>query len=73
VPAVEHARRHGATTLEGYPVDAGAGRVPAGRANTGTVSMFTRAGFTLVATRQATPTARPRLIMRRELAPAGPG
>jgi GNAT superfamily N-acetyltransferase len=71
--AVEHARRHGATTLEGYPVDAGAGRVPAGRANTGTVSMFTRAGFTLVATRQATPTARPRLIMRRELAPAGPG
>ena len=71
--AVEHARRHGATTVEGYPVDAGAGRIPAARANTGTVSMFTRAGFTLVATRRATPTARPRLIMRRELAPPGPG
>lgn len=66
--AVEHARRHGARTLEAYPAETGGGRIPAGRANTGTVPMFTRAGFTLVTTRRAGPNTRPRPIMRRDLA-----
>jgi len=65
--AVEHARRHGARTLEAYPAETGGGRIPAGRANTGTVPMFTRAGFTPVITRRAGPATRPRPILRREL------
>lgn len=65
--AIAHARGHGASTVEGYPADTSGGRVPAAAANTGTVPMFERAGFRRVATRQATPTSRPRLIMRREL------
>ena len=43
--AVEHARARGATTLEGYPVDAADGRLPSSNVFTGTVTMFTRAGF----------------------------
>jgi GNAT superfamily N-acetyltransferase len=69
--AVEHARRHGATTLEAYPAQTGGGRLPAASANTGTVVMFERAGFQVVAIRRATPSSRPRLIMRRELAGSG--
>lgn len=67
--AVEHARRHGAPAVEGYPVDTGGGRVPAGSANTGTIGMFERAGFAVMATRRASPKSRPRPIVRRELAP----
>jgi GNAT superfamily N-acetyltransferase len=63
--AVEYAREHGATTVEAYPLGAH------GSSPTGTVSMFERAGFEVVATRQATASARPRQIMRRELARAG--
>lgn len=72
--AVEHARRHGATTVEAYPVDTGGGQVPAGRSvtsATGTVTMFERAGFELVATRTANARSRPRPIMRRELRAGG--
>ena len=43
--AVEHARLGGATTLEAYPVDASSGKRPAANLFTGTLSMFTRAGF----------------------------
>ena len=43
--AVEHARARGATTLEGYPVDAADGRLPSSKVFTGTVAMFARAGF----------------------------
>jgi GNAT superfamily N-acetyltransferase len=71
--AVAYAGRHGATMVEAYPVETGGGRVPAGSANTGTVPMFERAGFRAVASRRASPTARPRLVMRRELAGAAPG
>lgn len=58
--AVEYARRRGATTVEAYPMTAGS-------APTGTVSMFERAGFEVVATRQSTPSSRLRPIMRRDL------
>lgn len=43
--AMEHARARGATALEAYPVDAADGRRPAANLFTGTLSMFTRAGF----------------------------
>lgn len=44
--AVAHARAQGASALEGYPVDTSAGgRLPAAELYTGTVDLFTRAGF----------------------------
>ena len=60
--AVEHARARGARTLEAYPVDASDGRRPPAGLFTGTLSMFTNAGFTEV--------SRPRglqLVVRRSL------
>jgi GNAT superfamily N-acetyltransferase len=71
--AVGHARRHGAETLEAYPVETGGGRVPAASAFTGTVPMFERAGFQLVTIRRAAATSRPRPVMRRDLVPPRPG
>jgi GNAT superfamily N-acetyltransferase len=61
--AVAYAREHGATIVEAYPIDTGS-------APTGTLAMFERAGFEVAATRQATPAARPRPIMRLDLVPA---
>ena len=65
--AIEHARAHGATTLEAYPVDTGDGRLPSASVYKGTVSMFERAGFTVVARRQASAKSAPRPIVRLEL------
>jgi GNAT superfamily N-acetyltransferase len=65
--AIEHARANGATTLEAYPVDTGEGRLPSASVYKGTVSMLERAGFTVVARRQASATAAPRPIVRLEL------
>jgi GNAT superfamily N-acetyltransferase len=65
--AIEHARAAGATMLEAYPVDPGEARIPAANAYHGTLSMFRRAGFSVVATRQANGAARPRIIVRREI------
>ena len=59
--AVELARAHGATAVEGYPVDAGGARMPAALAYTGTLGMFERAGFSIV----AETTSRPHPGMRR--------
>ena len=67
--AVEHARAAGAEALEAYPVavPAGAG-IDAEAAFTGTLPMFERAGFTVVAERASDPSAsRPRVVVRREL------
>jgi GNAT superfamily N-acetyltransferase len=50
--AIEYARENGATLLEAYPVDTGDGRVPAADAYHGTLAMFERAGFSVVARRQ---------------------
>lgn len=50
--AVEYAREHGATAVEGHPVDVAslkAARVAGSAIYTGTVAMFTAAGFTEVA------------------------
>jgi GNAT superfamily N-acetyltransferase len=63
--AVEHAREHGATLVEGHPVDVAslkAARVSGSAIYTGTVAMFTAAGFTEVARTYPT-----RPVMRLEL------
>jgi len=66
---IAHARRHGATMLEAYPVDTSEGRIASANAFKGTLGMYLRAGFVEVARRQwnaATP-ARP--IVRMALSP----
>ena len=50
--AIEHARANGAKTLEAYPADTGGSRIPSPNAYKGTLSMFERAGFTVVARRR---------------------
>jgi GNAT superfamily N-acetyltransferase len=67
--AIAYARDNGATLLEGYPVDTGQGRVPAASAYQGTLPMFERAGFRVVARRQWNATAPIRPIVRLELTP----
>ncbi len=50
--AVEFAREHGATAVEGHPVDVAAlraARVGGSAIYTGTVAMFSAAGFTEIA------------------------
>jgi ribosomal protein S18 acetylase RimI-like enzyme len=64
--AVEYAREHGATAVEGAPVDPGAGRVDTGSAYTGVVAMFEAAGFTEIDRRG------PRPIYRRTFDAGGP-
>ena len=64
--AVEYSRAHGATTLEGYPVDTGGSRMASAAAYTGTTGMFERAGFEVASTTtsKAAP-GRPRVVVRR--------
>jgi GNAT superfamily N-acetyltransferase len=65
--AVDYARDHGATLLEAYPVDTSGGRIAAANAFHGTLSMFERAGFKVVARRQATGSKVVRPIVRRAI------
>jgi GNAT superfamily N-acetyltransferase len=58
--AVEQARAGGATVVEGYPVDTGGDRRPSGDLYTGTVALFTRAGFRI----HARPASGRRVVMR---------
>ena len=63
--AVEFARKNGATAVEGHPGDVAglkAARVSGSALYTGTVAMFTAAGFTEVAR-----TAPTRPVMRRDI------
>jgi GNAT superfamily N-acetyltransferase len=63
--AIEYARSHGATTLEAYPVEVPKGeRIPSANAYHGTLSMFERAGFTVVERRQWNATSPVRPIVR---------
>lgn len=71
--AIEHAGEAGAQALEAYPVvvDGGSG-FDAESIFTGTLPMFERAGFTVVAARASDPSSRHRrVVVRRELAPPG--
>jgi GNAT superfamily N-acetyltransferase len=65
--AIDHARAHGATTLEAYPADTGGGRIPSAAANKGTLAMFQHAGFVIVARRRANRTTAERPIVQLEL------
>ncbi len=67
--AVEYARGRGVRALEAYPVVVeGDDPVAAESAFTGTLPMFERAGFTVVADRASDPSARHRrVVVRREL------
>jgi GNAT superfamily N-acetyltransferase len=74
--AIGYAREHGATLLEAYPIEpaehhlsrpSDGGRVPAAYAFAGTVSMFERAGFTVVARRQFNKTSPVHPIVRRRI------
>jgi len=67
---VDYAREHGARLLEAYPVEVAEGqRVPPGDVYRGTLSMFERAGFKVVAHRQWNSTTPVRPIVRRALRP----
>ena len=61
----------GATAVEAYPVALAPGEtIPATAVYTGTLSMFERAGFRVVADRASDPSSRhPRVVVRLELAP----
>jgi GNAT superfamily N-acetyltransferase len=66
--AIEYARSSGATTLEAYPVEVPkGGRILAANAYHGTLTMFERAGFTVVERRQWNATTPVRPIVRRTL------
>ena len=66
--AIAYARDHGASMLEAYPVDLGERRAAAANLYRGTLSMFERAGFRVVARRQWNRSA-VHPIVRRELTP----
>ncbi len=66
--AVEYAREHGASMIEGYPVDPGEGRVSPASAYMGTTSMFERAGFSIKSpTTSKAGGGRPRVVVRRSV------
>lgn len=62
--SVDHARAAGARVLEAYPIDTAGSRAPSSTVFTGTLDLFTRAGFRRVAERVA---GRP--VVRLELLP----
>ena len=68
--AIDHARGRGATALEAYPVAVDDGEtINPDAAYTGTLPMFERAGFRVVADRASDPSStRPRVVVRRDLA-----
>jgi GNAT superfamily N-acetyltransferase len=63
--AVAYAREHGATLLEGYPIETDGQRVPAANVYRGTLAMFERAGFEVVARRRANRVSPEHPIVRR--------
>ena len=69
--AVDYAREHGATLVEAYPVDTEGGRVPAAQAFKGTLGMFERAGFDVVARRRGSSASASRPIVRRSIEAPG--
>jgi GNAT superfamily N-acetyltransferase len=56
--AASYAREHGAQLLEGYPIDTGDRRRESGAVFTGTLDLFTEAGFTEVLRRGGRPIVR---------------
>jgi len=67
--AIDYARDRGAKTLEAYPVEVPQGeRISSASAFHGTLSMFERAGFKVVARRKGSANAIPRPIVRKTIA-----
>lgn len=71
--AVAHARAHGATVVEGYPIEKGGSKVDVISGYVGTVEAFERAGFHRAAPTTGTSGHRPRWLMRLALVPDGDG
>lgn len=69
--AVGYAREHGAAVIEGFPVDAGGGRIDVGRAFVGTTSLFESVGFDVVEPTSGTSARLTRWLARLELEPSG--
>jgi GNAT superfamily N-acetyltransferase len=65
--AVEHARRHGAEVVEGYPAETGGDRVDVISGYVGTTALFERHGFHRVQETTAHSGGRVRWVMRKEL------
>jgi GNAT superfamily N-acetyltransferase len=65
--AIAYAQDHGASTLEAYPIDPGEGRVAAASAFHGTLPMFERVGFRVVARRKWNASTPERPIVRFDL------
>lgn len=65
--AVEHAASHGASAVEGYPVEAGGTRVDTISGYVGTVELFEAAGFVRAAPTRAHSGHRERWLMRLDL------
>jgi GNAT superfamily N-acetyltransferase len=65
--AVDYARANGATLLEAYPVETHGQRIPSANVYKGTLAMFERAGFEVVARRQHNRTTPVHPIVRRAL------
>jgi len=66
---VDYARDHGATLLEGYPIETGGKRVASANVFKGTLGMFERAGFKVAERRRFNASTPERLIVRRGLRP----
>jgi ribosomal protein S18 acetylase RimI-like enzyme len=65
---VDYARAHGASMLEAYPTEVpNRKRIPSAEVYRGTLSMFERAGFKVVARRAGPGAATPRPIVRRAI------
>lgn len=65
--AIDYARTEGATMMEAYPADTGGQRIHVSDAYKGTLSMFERAGFSVVARRRWSANTVERLTVRLEL------
>lgn len=63
--AVEHATKHGAEVIEGYPIHTGGERVDLISGYVGTSDLFEREGFEVAAQTTAVSGGRPRVLMRR--------
>jgi GNAT superfamily N-acetyltransferase len=65
--AARWAAEQGARLLEAYPVDTTNGTIESGSAYTGTLPMFERAGFKVVAPTGSSASGRPRVVVRKSL------
>jgi len=65
--AIRYASDHGATLLEGYPVETDGARISSANAYKGTLGMFERAGFNVVGRRRANRSSPDRPIVRRQI------